>query len=373
MKKIVVIGAGPAGCTLANWCHDAGFDVTVLERADENQIYARDKAGLFKASSFRILDELGLASCAPAKKMVTMTRFISPAGESITVPLAELTETQGRPVCPQTIFNQNLINRLRQKKVVMRFATEVMAIKQEKNPSVVLANGETIEADIVVGCDGNRGATRAALRLESERHDLAYKWLVMTANPLAGVDGVIYGVGGNKFACHSPRTATESRYYLQIDQDDTIDEWDDKKCSIELKNRLGVNDSLRLTAKREMLLHYRTPLQLGDRSVMLAGDAAHIVAPLGGQGMNMALEDIYALSKLFTFYLASDIEADELVPMYEKMRLSKIRLSISFSRKLLAMTHEGDGYALQALADDRTAATQFAHSYVGTEDVIEAL
>jgi len=373
MKQVVVIGAGPAGCAIANWCSDIGFKVVVVERATEKHIYRRDKAGLFKASSFTILEELGLSECAPPKKIVSKTCFVAPSGEPIIVPLTELTQ-RSRPVCPQADFNRNLIGRLRQKNVPIYFNEAVVELTQTaEKVTVKLANGSSFDADFVLGCDGSRGITGRLLCLQSITYDLPYKWLVMSAAPPVGSAGVIYGVRPGKFACHSPRTATESRYYLQIPLEDEASDWSGNACARELQQSLGVEDSFHITEKREMTLRYQMPKKLGEGRVMVAGDAAHIVAPMGGQGMNMALEDVYALSKLFVLYSEGVIRAREMVQLYEKMRLKKIEKSMRFSRNLLAMTHGDKVDALHALSTNKQVATTFAHNYVGTDEVIDPL
>ena len=116
------------------------------------------------------------------------------------------------------------------------------------------------------------------------------------------------------------------------------------------------------------------PLQY--RRVLLAGDAAHIITPCGGKGMNLALQDAVVFADVAERHLAGEAGA---LASYSARRLPDIWRAQEFSHWMLHMLHNyepGPESAFQqrlqrsrlhSLEHDREFATHFAHAYVGAE------
>src|SRR5262249_9739909 len=147
----------------------------------------------------------------------------------------------------------------------------------------------------VLGCDGFHGISRPALKgAICSGVDFAAVWLAFLAEVPSGDHGV-YGLHRDGFAGHMPRSASVSRFYLQIepgtDPNGLTDEW----ICAEITPRRGA-DGIELVPGQilergivELHSYVTEPMHRGR--LFLAGDAAHIVTPAGGKGMNVALQD----------------------------------------------------------------------------------
>ena len=129
-----------------------------------------------------------------------------------------------------------------------------------------------------------------------------YSWLGILADVAPSTDELIYAWHPDGFALHSMRSATVSRFYLQVPNDTSLDDWSDDRIWDGLATRLGhgqdgwtlqtgpITDSSVLP----MRSFVQTPMRHGR--LFLAGDAAHIVPPTGAKGLNLAVADVALLA-----------------------------------------------------------------------------
>jgi p-hydroxybenzoate 3-monooxygenase len=168
------------------------------------------------------------------------------------------------------------------------FQLPVEEVHDGRRPVITLAAGEEVPCDFVLGCDGFRGVTRAAVKGAScSGFDFGAQWLALPAEVPPAGDHTVYGLRPAGFAGHMLRSATVSRFYLQIAPRSDPESWADQLIWDQLQQLLAA-DGIDLTPgpiiERGILeLHsYVTePMQSGR--VLLAGDAAHIVTPVGGK------------------------------------------------------------------------------------------
>ena len=119
---------------------------------------------------------------------------------------------------------------------------------------------------------------------------------------------MVYCYHSRGFALASMRNPMLSRYYIQCDLDDTVENWPDDRFWQEFKSRMpkdmadkivtGPSIEKSIAPLRSFVAE---PMRYG--SLFLAGDAAHIVPPTGAKGLNLAISDVYYLSRaLIEFY-----------------------------------------------------------------------
>jgi p-hydroxybenzoate 3-monooxygenase len=178
------------------------------------------------------------------------------------------------------------------------------------------------------------------------------------------------------------RTPAVSRFYLQVGFGSSAGAWDEEEIWAELESCLAVEGQSLIRGpiiERSLLeLHsYVTgPMQAGR--LFLAGDAAHVVTPAGGKGMNIALQDAGELTQgILGLYRSGD---GARLDAYSGTRLPQVWRAVEFSHWMLqllladgsgtaaASFHEGLRDArLRRLMDDAPFARAFALAYVGPD------
>jgi p-hydroxybenzoate 3-monooxygenase len=286
-------------------------------------------------------------------------------------------------VYPQQFLVADLIDSLRAVGGCVRFATPVESIRLADRPVICAADGTSLEVDFVLGCDGFHGVSRAAAAgTVCSEVDFGAEWLALLAEAPPSSDHQIYGLHQQGFAGHMHRTSTTSRFYLQVHPGTRVDDWEDDAIWSALAVRLAAPDQILLRGPilERSVLELRScvtqPMQAGP--LYLAGDAAHIVTPAGGKGMNLALQDVAELVEgIVTVYRSGDRSR---LDAYSSIRLPRVWRAVEFSHWMLQMLlahrtdtaarafHEGLRDArLTRLMEGGPFAQDFAVSYVGID------
>jgi p-hydroxybenzoate 3-monooxygenase len=174
------------------------------------------------------------------------------------------------------------------------------------------------------------------------------------------------------------RSKTRSRYYIDVPLTEKIEDWPDERIWDELAVRLGpavAPSIVRGPAIEKSIAPLRSyvfePMRHG--SLMLAGDAAHIVPPTGAKGLNLAASDVSYLSDaLIGFFNRNDRDG---VAGYSDRALARVWKSERFSWSLTKLMHRfpDDGpferrmqvAELAYIASSKAAQTAIAENYVG--------
>jgi p-hydroxybenzoate 3-monooxygenase len=174
------------------------------------------------------------------------------------------------------------------------------------------------------------------------------------------------------------RSATRSRYYIDVPLTERIEDWPDERFWDELATRLpdeAAAHIVRGPALEKSIAPLRSyvfaPMAYG--SLLLCGDAAHIVPPTGAKGLNLAASDVhYAAEALCALFKTGDAGA---LPRYSTNALSRVWKAERFSWSLTRLMHRfpEDGpferamqvAELDYIASSRAAQTSIAENYVG--------
>ena len=167
-----------------------------------------------------------------------------------------------------------------------------------------------LDCDFIAGCDGFHGVSREAIPpgvLREFEKVYPFGWLGMLS-PTPPLPDITYANHPRGFALASARNPTLSRYYIQVPLDTKIEDWPDERFWTELKARFppelaeaivtGPSIEKSIAPLRSYVAE---PMRYGR--LFLAGDAAHIVPPTGAKGLNLAVSDVFYLSRaLAAFY-----------------------------------------------------------------------
>ncbi|MEU7055861.1 4-hydroxybenzoate 3-monooxygenase [Streptomyces sp. NPDC046197] len=388
---VVVVGAGPAGLTVGNILRAASVDCVVLETETRTSIQQRPRAGVVEEWAVRGLEERGLAdNLVQRAERHTVCEFRF-EGRGYRFPYTELT---GRRhfVYPQPLLVTDLVREYADVRGGdIRFGVRDVRLHDTDSdrPSVSYLCPETgerrlLHCDFVAGCDGARGVTRAGLppgRARQARHDYGIGWLALLAEAPPSSDCVLFGVHDNGFAGHMPRSPEMTRYYLQCPPGDDPEKWPHERVWSELRQRLAAADAPpliegRLLEKRVLDMHDYVvePMRFGR--LFLAGDAAHLTAPIAAKGMNLALHDAFLLGDALAAYVTKGEESG--LDGYSEACLRRVWDYQEFSQWLSEVYHgtaSGDPFRagttlarLRRLFTSPVAAAAFAEQYLGTAE-----
>lgn len=315
--SVVIVGAGPAGLTLANLLHSEGVGCVLLEAESREFIEALPRAGFLEEWAVRALERRGLAgpgllgaeAQGDCEFRLDGTRHVFRYGAL---------SGQRHIVYPQQLLVTDLVRAFADETGGdVRFGARNVAVHgiRTDRPSVSYTDPETgqqrtVSCDFVAGCDGARGSSRAAIPeggIEIFRHDLGVGWLALLAEAPPSAERVVFGLHPQGFAAHMARGPQVTRYYLECPPGDSPDNWPHERVWSELRTRLGARDAGPLNEgevveRRVLDMHNYVVEPMTYGRLHLAGDAAHLVAPVAAKGMNLALNDALLLSDAFRAY-----------------------------------------------------------------------
>lgn len=387
--SVVVIGAGPAGLTLANVLRSGGVDCVVLEAESREFIEQRPRAGFMEEWAVRALEARGLADRL-LQRAQTQEKFeFRFAGSRHTV---RPVDRVGRRhfVYPQPLLVTDLVAAYADTAGGdIRFGVRDVELHdlESDEPAVSYtdpATGERhrIACATVAGCDGARGVSRAAVpedRVTVARHDYGLGWLALLAEAPPSSDGVVFGVHANGFGAHMARSPEVTRYYLECPAGDDPENWPHERVWSELRTRLAAADAPplnegRLIEKRVLDMHNYVVEPMRHGRLFLAGDAAHLVAPVAAKGMNLALHDALTLADALVAEAAGD---DSALNSCSDTCLRRVWHYQEFSLWFSDVLHgasSGDPFRagtaearLRRMLGSPAASTAFAELYMGEE------
>jgi p-hydroxybenzoate 3-monooxygenase len=390
---VCVVGAGPAGLAVAQLLHRAGISFVLFERDEPERLRTRMKAGMIEHRTVELLRPHGLAETILARgSRIGMCEF-RVDGQAFVLDYAALCGGRGHYIYPQHELVGDWVEQLLADGGELRFGVEVTRVEQRDEcavvSAVVAATGAvlSVECEVVACCDGAASAFGAGFEVATVVHP--FRWLTLIAAAPPSSEGTVYGLHPRGFAGQMHRSATMTRFMLEVPPGDGLDDWPDERIWVELQDRLRVANRPPLAqgelVERDILDHrvrVCQPMQHGR--LFLAGDAAHLITPAGGKGMNMAIQDAIELAAGLCdrFGRRND---DRRLAHYSRTRLPSIWLQQEFSNLMLSLFNAGAGldnqdatgrafsYGLRRarLGQVLNAASYsqwFARAYVGIDD-----
>lgn len=389
---VAIIGAGPAGLTLARLLHNAGIDSVVLEHRDRAYIEQRQRAGILEQGTIDVLRECGAGERMDREGLVhhgIELRF-DRRGHRIDFP--GLTGGRSVMVYAQTEMVKDLVALQLAEGGPLIFEAQAVAIEgvdgtggsdgTSGRPVVRFVHDgreRALSAEFVVGCDGFHGITRAAVPgKQTFEREYPFSWLGILADVAPSCDELIYAHSERGFALHSMRSTTVSRLYLQVPNDTDPRDWPDDRIWDELDARFAVDGDWKLqrgpiTQKSVTPMRSFVTEPMAYGRLFLAGDAAHIVPPTGAKGLNLAVSDVIILARAVERWHATG--STDLLDAYSDTCLRRVWRAEHFSYFMTTLLHPDPGQGafdtrlqlsqLHRIADSPHAAAELAENYVG--------
>ncbi len=384
--KVAIIGSGPAGLLLGALLHQAGIDNIIIERHSRDYVLSRIRAGVLEQGTVDILRRLGVNARLDHEGLPHEGFSIGFANRSLRIDLADLTNGRKVMVYGQTEVTRDLMDARLQAGLTTLYEADHTALHDFDGckPSVscqVAGKTITIDCDVIAGCDGFHGVSRASVPVNSiNQFERVYPfgWLGILADVPPCSHELIYASHPRGFALCSMRSTTRSRYYLQVKADENIAEWPDHRFWDELRRRLdpvAADNVITGPSIEKSVAPLRSfvaePLQFGR--LFLVGDAAHIVPPTGAKGLNLAASDAFYLSEALIEYYAD--RTPTALCRYSARALDRIWKAERFSWSMTTLLHRFDNYSafeqkmqdaeFAFLESSRTARQAMAENYIG--------
>ena len=382
--QVGIVGAGPAGLMLSQLLALRGIDSIIVENRTREYCEARQRAGMLEAGTVAALRAAGVGKRLDAEGLEHDGIYLQFQGERHHVNFRELV---GRTVTvyAQTEIVKDLIAARLATGAAIEFSASSVAVGDVTSDAPVLsyvdASGvaHEVTCDVIAGCDGFHGISRPLVPgLSVYERSYPYSWLGILADAPPSTDELIYTRHESGFGLYSMRSTEVSRLYLQVPEDEPLENWPDDRIWSELQKRFGLPgwsvSEGRITDKSitPMRSFVAGPMRHGR--LFLAGDAAHIVPPCGAKGLNLAVGDAIVLASALSALLTEGSSA--LADAYSDTCLSRVWRATHFSYFMTSMMHvlPGDPFddliqlaQLRYVTTSKPAATSLAENYSGYE------
>jgi 2-polyprenyl-6-methoxyphenol hydroxylase-like FAD-dependent oxidoreductase len=285
---VVIAGGGPTGLMLAGELALAGVDVAIVERR-ENQDLAGSRAGGLHVRTIEVLDQRGIAD-----------RFISQGKVHHVAPFVIPLDLSDFPTRHNYVLGlwQNHIERILAEwvgelAVPMYRRREVTGFAQnDTGVDVGLSDGRSLRAKYLVGCDGGRSLVRKIAGIDFPGWDASTSYLIAE---LEMAEEAPWGFRVDEKGTHALGKLEDGKRVRVVLEEQQVGEGDEPTLR-DISEALiaaygsdyGAHSATWISRFTDMA---RQAASYRDRRVLLAGDAAHVHSPVGGQGLNIGVQD----------------------------------------------------------------------------------
>ena len=347
--QVAIIGAGPAGLLLSEMLHRQGISSVVLERQSRAYVLARIRAGVLEQSTVDVLRANGLGARMDAQGHPHDGMKIVWAGrENFFI---DCFKHLGKRFMAygQTLVQEDLFAAADQRQASVLCEVQDIApmdVSSDTPHLLFTHNGmlQRLDCDFIAGCDGFHGVSRKAIpaqHLHEFEKAYPFGWLGILSRT-APLPDVTYANHPRGFALASMRSANLSRYYVQVPLTDKVEDWSDDRFWSELSARFppelarAIQTGPSIEKSIAPLRSYvAEPMQHGR--LFLCGDAAHIVPPTGAKGLNLAVSDVFYLSRAMAAFYGQGLTQQ--LDGYSAMALRRVWSSVRTSWYLTNLLH----------------------------------
>jgi 2-polyprenyl-6-methoxyphenol hydroxylase-like FAD-dependent oxidoreductase len=326
---VVIAGGGPTGLMLAAELALAGIDAAIVERRPSQQL-AGSRAGGLHSRTIEIFDQRGIADRFLAEGQKAQVAAF--AGTRLDISDFPTRHNYGLGLW-QNHIERILADWVRELHVPVYYGIEVTGFADDDaGVNVELFDGQSMRAEYLIGCDGGRSLIRKAAGIDFPGWDATTSSLIaeaeMTGKPDLGMrrdaHGRVYGIGrvqyeikdGNIiYADDGPVRIMLTEEHVGSTTEPTLRDLSEALIAL-YGTDYGIHSPTwisRFTDVTRQAAAYR------KGRVLLAGDAAHVHWPIGGQGLNIGVQDAVNLGWKLA-QVVKGISPDTLLDTYHAER-----------------------------------------------------
>lgn len=333
-RDVIIVGAGPVGLCLAKKLGQEGIKTLLLEK--EESLSIQSKAITVWPVTQSILKNIGLLKTFEQESMAFDNLVLHDADTNkklLKLPLKELADQTPHPqllIIPQNKTEKLLRDSINsENNVELLLGAEAIAFEDlEKEVEVTYTQNRekhNTKARFLIGCDGAHSFVREELKLELEGKTFPFKAGLADVKLKSEKKYDFPRISNKNNTCigfhiedHIWRIIFIRRRDEDINVSDAIDQ---------TMTQLFENESYETIWESNFNLHTRIATHFTVGNITLAGDAAHLNSPVGGQGMNAGIVD----TKLLTLKISEALKTDSNSPLleYAKIRREAINKGVN--------------------------------------------
>ena len=332
---IAVVGGGPAGLAAAIALAQAGVETALIARRSP---YADNRTTALLGGSVNFLQSLDVwrRCCDDAAALCTM-RLVDDTRRLIRSPEVKFSSDE----IGMEAFGYNIENRLLMVAMEARAAELPNLVRidddaetivtGESSIAITTKQGQTLTAALVAGADGRHSLCREASGIGVKRRDLGQSALTLNVThtrPHGNCSTEFHTESGPCVFVPLPGERSSIVWVLKPDEAERLKSLDDQALALAAeKQSHSILGKLTVAPGRHVFpLAIENPDHLAAKRIALVGEAAHVLPPIGAQGLNMGLRDAADLAEIArdALLMGTDPGHDEVLQRYARARRADV-------------------------------------------------